>query len=125
MELRYEDLVTDPESELRRLCEFIELDFRPEMLAYHERAEERLAEIAKPLEAEEGKIGIEADRRVAAHQRVTEPVSADRVAVWKREMSEEDQAEFENKAGELLAELGYGTSQTGTDFNLSPKPNLD
>lgn len=128
IELRYEDLVTDPEAELRRVCEFIELGFRPEMLAYHERAEERLAEIAKPLEAEEGKgekegkAGIEADRRLAAHQRVTEPISADRVAVWEREMSEEDRAEFENKAGGLLAELGYEVLPATAPAD---PPNLD
>jgi hypothetical protein len=129
-EVRYEDLVTDPEGELRRLCEFIELDFRPEMLTYHERAAERLEEIAKPLEAEEGKAGMAPEQRLAAHERLMEPPSADRVAIWRREMSETDQAEFENKAGELLAELGYETRtdftlsperSTGTDFSLSPK----
>ena len=31
-ELRYEDLVADPERELGRLCEFVELEYRPEML---------------------------------------------------------------------------------------------
>jgi len=30
--VRYEELVLEPEAEIRRLCEFIEIDFRPEML---------------------------------------------------------------------------------------------
>lgn len=33
LELRYEDLLTDTEPALRRVCEFADLDFRPEMLA--------------------------------------------------------------------------------------------
>src|SRR4029450_6951764 len=35
-ELRYEDLVREPETELRRICDFLELEFEPAMLAYHE-----------------------------------------------------------------------------------------
>ena len=31
LEVRYEDLIADPEKELRRVCEFIELDFDPAM----------------------------------------------------------------------------------------------
>jgi hypothetical protein len=120
IEVRYEDLVADPEGELRRVCEFIELDFRPEMLTYHERAEERLAEIAKPLEAEEGKAAMAAEQRLAAHDLLKEPPTRDRVAVYQREMSDEERAEFEQKAAELLAELGYevGARTAGT-------PDLD
>ena len=46
LEVRYEDLVEDTESVLRRVCELIELDYDPAMLTYHERAEERLQEMA-------------------------------------------------------------------------------
>ena len=42
MELRYEDLITDTERELRRVCEHVEPEFDPAMLAYHERADDRL-----------------------------------------------------------------------------------
>lgn len=34
--LRYEDLVADPEGELRRLCAFLGLEFEPAMLRYGE-----------------------------------------------------------------------------------------
>ena len=36
MEVKFEDLVLDTEGQLRRICEFIELDFDPAMLGYHE-----------------------------------------------------------------------------------------
>jgi hypothetical protein len=35
-EVRYEDLVADPERELRALCEFVELDYTQAMLAYED-----------------------------------------------------------------------------------------
>ncbi len=38
-EVRYEDLIADPESELRRICELLELEFDPAMIDPPERAE--------------------------------------------------------------------------------------
>ena len=48
-EIQFEDLVADTEGVLRKVCEFIELEFDPVMLDYHERAETRLAEKAREL----------------------------------------------------------------------------
>ena len=48
-EFRFEDLVAETEDTLRRVCEFVELDFEPAMLDYHERAEQRLREKARDL----------------------------------------------------------------------------
>src|SRR5687768_9384687 len=67
MELRYEDLVKDTEGELRRVCEFIELDFEPGMLDYHRRAGERLQELDRSLPAADGKGGRDASHRQAKH----------------------------------------------------------
>jgi hypothetical protein len=36
------------------------------------------------------------------------PPQESRVHAWKAEMSQEDQAQFEEIAGHLLRELGYG-----------------
>jgi hypothetical protein len=109
IEVRYEDLLTDTEGVLRRVCEHIELPYDPVMLSYHERASERLQEMAGALPAKKGRPVREAGERVAAHAMTTKPPDAERVAVWKREMSDEENAEFEEAAGYLLDELGYET----------------
>src|SRR5439155_11045550 len=67
LEARYEDLVTDPEPTLRRVCEFVELDYDPAMLSYHERAEERLSEMARDLPERPGQVLRPADHRLEAH----------------------------------------------------------
>jgi hypothetical protein len=109
LEVRYEDLVRDTEGVLRGVCELVELDFDPAMLDYHERAEERLQEMAGALPAKKGRPEREAGERVAAHAMTTKPPDSDRVAVWKREMSTSENAEFEEAAGYLLDDLGYET----------------
>jgi Sulfotransferase family len=107
VEVRYEDLIADTEATLRRVCEFVELDFDPAMLSYHERASERLAEMAHELPARGSRPEQAADHRLNIHALTTEPPRADRIARWKRKMSDADIAGFEREAGELLGELGY------------------
>ncbi len=110
LEVRYEDMITDTEGVLKRVCEHIELDFDPAMLTYYERAEERLQEMAGALPAKKGRPEREAGERIAAHALTTKPPQADRVAVWRNEMDEADNAEFEQAAGYLLDDLGYETA---------------
>ena len=108
-ELRYEDLIRDPEPALRRLCEFVELDWSTAMLDYHDRAPNRLQEITRDLpRSREGEV-IPAEQRVGIHALASRPPQADRVGRWRTEMSASDQAAFVESAGDLLTELGYPT----------------
>ena len=109
LEVRYEDLVTDTETTLRRVCEFAELEFDPVMLAYHEHASERLSEIDRELPDAEGKRkGVVAgEHRLKVHAMAKEPPSRERISSWATKMSADDQRACEDAAGDLLAELGY------------------
>ncbi|MDQ3758790.1 MAG: sulfotransferase [Actinomycetota bacterium] len=109
-EVRYEDLVEDPEAVLREICEFIELPYDPAMLAYHERSADRLQEIARDLDDEDGGALRPAEERLEAHSLVTEAPRSDRVGRWHELMEPEDVAKFEVLAGDLLDELGYEIS---------------
>jgi Sulfotransferase family len=105
LELRYEDLIADPEATLRRVCEFSELEFDPAMLDYHERASERLAELSD-LPGKGGKVRPGSERQ-AAHALTSEPPRADRVERWRTELPEDAIADYERVAGDLLSDLGY------------------
>jgi hypothetical protein len=106
LELRYEDLVADAEPALRAICDLIELDYDPSMLAYHERAGDRLAELGD-LPAVGPRRARSAAERRSAHALAQSPPVTDRAGGWRKLMSAADRAEFEAEAGELLAELGY------------------
>ena len=114
LEIRYEDLVIDTESTLRRVAELVELPWDPAMLTYYERAPERLAEMARDLPATEKKLSRSGDERMRAHALAAEPPTADRIATWKERMSDDDRVAFESVAGDLLAELGYEVSSGQT-----------
>lgn len=89
-EVRYEDVVDDPEHHVREICGFFDLEFHEDMLRYFERADEW---VRTPGEA----------RR---HRKLYLPPTKG-LRDWRREMSREDVAIFEAVAGDLLTELGY------------------
>ena len=106
MEVKFEDLVLDTEGQLRRICEFIELDFDDRMLGYHETAEQRLQEKARALPRAHGEAQS-AEKRLMSHAKTFEPPNPDLIGTWKERMPEADRAAYEALAGDLLADLGY------------------
>jgi len=106
IEVKFEDLVLHTERELRRICEFAELEFDPGMLGYHERAEERLQEKARELPRAKGEAQS-AEKRLQSHAKTFEPPNPDLIGTWRHRMPPEDRAAFEALAGDLLGELGY------------------
>ena len=89
-ELRYEDLVSDPAAALAPVCGFLGLPYAPEMLRYHERADQLLA--------------VTRDPERFAH--LAAPPTGG-LRDWRTQMAAGDLALFEAIAGRTLAALGY------------------
>jgi len=106
VELRYEDLIADPEPVVRRACELAELEFEPAMLEYHGAAGERMSAVARDFQPGGGSA-VSAEDRASQHALVSEPPQAERAERWRRELKPEDVASFEAIAGPTLDELGY------------------
>lgn len=87
--VRYEDLVTEPERELRRLCDFLGEEFDPAMLEQHRRADKGYAE------------------RETHKARTNEPVTDSRIARFRGVVPDAEVAGFQAIAGRELAALGY------------------
>ncbi|UJA18953.1 sulfotransferase [Thermoleophilia bacterium SCSIO 60948] len=107
IEVRYEDLVLEPEVTLRNVCEFIELDFDPAMLHHEERAEQRMAEIDRDLTKADGDEPRRAEDRRMMHRSTVRAIDPSLVGQWRTRISESQRLDFEAVAGEFLAELGY------------------
>ncbi|HUJ56843.1 MAG TPA: sulfotransferase [Gaiellaceae bacterium] len=85
LELRYEDLVGDPERELRAVCGFLGLEFEPALLDYH-----RDVDPASLLD----------------HPKLAEPPGAGR-SDWRAQLDAARQESFEAVAGPLLDAYRY------------------
>lgn len=98
LEVRYEDLVSEPERELRTICTFADLEFVPEMLGYADRADEILT-------------GLRHTHHVQGIRRP--PTAA--VRDWRTALDPRRLAVFEAIAGSTLDELGYERSGVTVD----------
>ncbi|MGH8773902.1 MAG: sulfotransferase [Jiangellaceae bacterium] len=92
-EIRYEDLVADPERVVGQICQFLGLPWDDALLRHHERADDVIA----------------ATRFPAAHQRLLLPPTTG-LRDWREEMATDDVTRFEAIAGPVLDELGYERS---------------
>ena len=87
VEIRYEDLILDPEKRLRDVCKRIGLTFEDSMLEFY-----------RDFDASDGTL--------VNHLRLAEPPSPSG-RTWRETMRSDDVERFEAVAGDLLDELGY------------------
>ena len=105
LEVRFEDLVLQPEVELKRLSDYLALPYEPGMLDSGARGQARLARLQGRMHAD-GRM-IARDERTRIHVNLTRSPMAERVEAWRREMSDAERRQVESGAGPLLRELGY------------------
>jgi LPS sulfotransferase NodH len=91
-QLRYEDLVADPQAELSALCDFLGEDYDPAMAR-----PDALADVAVPAFK-------------TWHQRTRAPVTTQRIRSWRNRLSPEQIALCEKALGSRLIECGYELS---------------
>src|ERR1700747_1676075 len=84
-ELRYEDLVAEPERELRRICEHASLQWEPAMLDH---------------------TGVSKVAEMPEHRNIALPPTPG-LRDWRSQMSREDALAFEQVAGDVLRSSGY------------------
>jgi sulfotransferase family protein len=89
MEVRYEDLVHEPERELRRVLDFVGEPFEPQCLEYWKAG----SDLAAATES--------------SAEQVARPVYTSSIGRWKKDLTPREQRTFTKIAGETLAFLGY------------------
>jgi hypothetical protein len=105
IELRYEDLVADPEGELRRITDFLGIAFEPGMIEDYSRRSASKFGGSLP----------------GFHVHLAEKPSLSQTYKWMKSMSRVDQAIAHELAGPLLAELGYPQGATDHPFRVLRK----
>jgi hypothetical protein len=109
LEVCYENLVRDPEPEIRRICDFLEEDLHADMLDHTRFAHRQIGP--------------------GGHVEVREPISTASVRRWEIQMSPFDKKIADRVAGNTLSSLGYqlanlgplSSTETGRLFFLASK----
>ena len=91
LELRYEDLVAEPECELRRICERASLGWEPAMLDH---------------------TGVSKVAEMPEHRNIALPPTAG-LRDWRSQLKREDALAFEQVAGDVLRSSDYELLEPG------------
>ncbi len=89
LQVRYEELVADPEPQIARLASFVGVDLDPKMLRHHEEALTVF------------------DAHHLSMDRITLPIDASQVGRWTRDVSRDDLDVFWSHAGRAMEAAGY------------------
>lgn len=81
--VKYEDLVSAPEETLKRISEFLGVAYTPKMLDYDQKFKEEIEKAEL--------VGDTVKQHLSMyHEGLTQKVSTDKVGIWKKELSQED-----------------------------------
>ncbi len=90
LEVRYEDLVTDPRSVLQGVCDFLEVPFEEQLMS-HERVFKSLGDV----------------EHYAHHAGVAKPISAASVGRWRQRLTDDQKAIVNRVLRPHLRQYGY------------------
>jgi hypothetical protein len=92
--IRYEDLVSSPEESVRMLCDFLGLEFHPEVFEFYEKKEQ----VPKffPMEL-----------AMKYHKSLTEPINKGKIDLWKTELTQKQIRAMDFTVGKLAEKTGY------------------
>jgi hypothetical protein len=102
LELRYEDLVAEPEHELRRVCEHASLTWEPGMLDH---------------------TGVSEVAQMPEHRNIAQPPTPG-LRDWRSQLSREDALAFEQVAGDVLRSADYELLEPGARYP-TPRGRLE
>jgi hypothetical protein len=94
MEVKYENLVLDPENQIRQVCEFVGEDFSRRML--------------EPEDVSD-KEGVAL--RLSCNANAARSISQSSIGRWRRDLTMAERHDFADAAGELLIVCGYADDQ--------------
>src|SRR5262245_3525808 len=103
IEVRYEDLVANPDVEVQAICSFLALDYSPDMLAIEQ------TDRSKVVEDQAGWF-----------TNVWSGITTAAVGKWRTDLTPRQVEMFESVAGDELRSLGYATNGVATSSGLVP-----
>ncbi|MEX0729876.1 MAG: sulfotransferase [Aquisalimonadaceae bacterium] len=102
-QIRYEDLLADPEASSRELCDFLQEPYDPSMLKFHDAG---------------GSYNTDATNRA----NLARPIMADNQGKWESRLSAAEVRWIEAMAGEQMTRFGY--TRSVTDARISRPERL-
>ncbi|MCS3702309.1 sulfotransferase family protein [Salinibacter ruber] len=93
LKVRYEELVRFPNKEVRRICDFLDVEFKKDMLKFKDNIE---------------KLG---DTHLPHHRGLKRPINTDSIGKWKERLTDDQKDIIRGRIKETLSDIGYTKSR--------------
>lgn len=112
----YDLMVQDPQPWIKKITKFLDIDFKPEMLAFESKKEQRITEFVLAAKARDGEITEEyARKKKAMWENLQKPINTSKTKQWEQEMTG-----AQIKAVDRLS-LGFYQDLIQQNFKSTPK----
>jgi hypothetical protein len=101
LEIKYEDLVSNPEIELKKICSFLNIPFQLAMLEYDEQVKNDLKRKKEQLS------NNTQDLISVLHDGISQKVHTNKIGIWKKELTQQDVNLIWTVCGYLASKIGY------------------
>ncbi|HWY38154.1 MAG TPA: sulfotransferase [Bacteroidia bacterium] len=117
LEMKYEDLVLNPEAELKKVCSFLNISYNPAMLQYDE-------QIKKEMIENENRLGEDTKNLISLlHGGLSQKVHTEKINIWKQELKPAEVNLVWSVCGKLAKKIGYakgaGFVKQGSGFKYT------
>jgi len=101
LEIKYEDLVSNPEIELKKICSFMDIPYNHLMLKFDEQV---INEMARNRE----KLSVDTQNLISLlHEGISQKVHTNKVGIWKQGLKKEEADLIWTICGDLAEKIGY------------------
>jgi hypothetical protein len=100
-EVKYENLLLNPNDELSDLADWLEIEPDPEMVRFYESSQDHIADVHQDL-----------------FRLIDRPIDQSRAFAWRREMGKKEVADVERVAAPLMRKLKYEISGAKPPFKV-------
>jgi hypothetical protein len=101
MEVKYEDLVAQPEPVLQSVCRFLGLSYQEQMLQYDQ-------QVKKDLQQQEASLGSTVKQHLSLlHEGLTQKPNTDKVGHWRLGFTEKEANMIWSVCGKTALDIGY------------------
>lgn len=109
--LKYEDLVSNPETKIKELAQFFDFEYHNDILNFHQNIKENSLKqvVENPI--------LSQPQAITKYEKLSKPINTERMEAWKEKLTEEEIEICSFICGDIASELGYNIEAKSCNIN--------
>jgi hypothetical protein len=118
LEVKYEDLVTNPEPELKKICVFVGIEYNDRMLTYDEQMKNKISQNMNENSTAVNNLAL-------LHVGLTQKPKTNKIGYWKQNLKPDEANMVWTVCGNLAERIGYKKDENFVKQSITFKDRLN